>query len=83
MFSGCSVDEGERLGLAEPLGWPFGVPFRFSAAAACLRVRTLGDPSILGVALVPEAQSRIEGEILDTRALVSECWIYPAIVLER
>lgn len=56
MFSDCSGVEGERLEVAEPLGWPFGVPFCFSAAAAaCLRVRTLGEPFILRFAWVLEA----------------------------
>ena len=64
MFSGCSGIKEERLELAEPLGWPFGVPACFSAAAACLRVRMLGEPFILGVTLVPEAQSKILVETL-------------------
>ena len=57
MFSDCSMVEGTRL---ELLGWPFGVPFCFSAAAAaaCLRVRTLGEPLILGVPLVSECRVR-------------------------
>ncbi len=55
MFSGGSVVEEERLELAEPVGWPFGVPFCFSTAAACLRVRTLGEPFILGVTMVSKA----------------------------
>ena len=55
MFSGCSVVEEERLELAEPLAWPFGVPFCFSVAAACLRVRMLGELFILGVISVQEA----------------------------
>ena len=63
MFSDCSMVEGTRL---ELLGWPFGMPFCFSAAAAaaCLRVRTLGEPLILGVPLVSEASDQILAEIL-------------------
>ena len=54
MFSDCSVVDGEPLEMAEPLGRPFGVPVCLSAAtAACLRVRTFGDPFIF--ALGPEA----------------------------
>ena len=52
MFSDCSAVEEDRLELADSGRWPFGVPFCFSAAAACLRVRTLGEPFILGVALI-------------------------------
>ena len=62
MFSDCSLIEAERLVLAEPLGSPFAVPFCFSAAAAaaaCLRVRTLGEPFILGIASAPKAYSQI------------------------
>ena len=54
MFSDCSILDGELFEMADPLGRPFGVPFCFSAAtAACLRVRTFGEPFIF--ALVPEA----------------------------
>ena len=59
MFSDCSLIEGERLLLAEPLWSPFAVPFCFSAAAACLRVRTLGEPFILGTASALKAYSQI------------------------
>ena len=47
MFSSDSMVEEERLELAEPLRWPFAVPFCFSAAAGRLRVRTLVEPLIL------------------------------------
>ena len=68
MFSDSSVTGAERLGLAEPLAelwaWLFGVPFCLPAAAACLRVRTLGEPSILVLALLCEIYGLIRAAIL-------------------
>ena len=64
MFSECSVVDGELFEMVELMGRPFGVPFCLSAAtAACLRVRTFGDPFIF--ALVPEAWMRIIAGILE------------------
>jgi len=51
MFSGGEEGDGELRVLAEPLMWPFilvGVrPFCFAISAACLRVRTLGEPFMM------------------------------------
>lgn len=49
MFSVGSGVDMELRGFAEPFAWPFIVAglfgvSRFAASAACLRVRTLGEP---------------------------------------
>lgn len=63
MFSAGSGVEREFRGLAEPLAWPFmlvvlvGVSC-LAASAACLRVRTLGEPFIVGSVLAVRPWNR-------------------------